>query len=177
MIWPLYRYPDRTPGCTLNLFRRGVHDGVDLGYPWRAGDPLGPPDTDQHGRWTMPAAVPALAVADGVIVYSQGRRRGWAIRIRCHQPAVDFCYFHGQQGSALVRDGVVKAGQELFLVGADPTDREGWRHLHFEMRAPCTSDTPSVDGYQCFAIDPWPWLREASMMDSPWPAEPEPDAA
>lgn len=173
MIWPAYRYGDRFPAVTGNLFRLGAHDGMDIGWPWREGDASGPPDTDERRRWTIIGDAPAIAVEAGTVLYAEQRARGFAVRIR--GPLYDRCYFHGRSGTGLVRKGEhVMAGAELFVIGADPTDLGRWRHLHFETRRPAVrGELIGVDGWPrdqaqgCVPIDPWPELRLAAMLDAP----------
>lgn len=173
MIWPVYRYGDRFPATTPNLFVAGTHDGVDIGWPWRPGDAEGPPDTDDHRHWTILGDAPAIAVEAGEVLYAEQRRRGFAVRIR--GPLYDRCYFHGRAGTGLVRKGEhVREGQELYVIGSDPLDRGRWRHLHYETRRPAKPvEREGVDGWArdqargCVPIDPWPELRQAQMLDAP----------
>lgn len=173
MIWPAYRYGDRSPACTGNIFSAPEHEGVDIGWRWRPGDPLGIPDTDPKRHWTIIGGAPAIAAEAGLVLYAEQRKRGFAVRIR--GPLYDRCYFHGRRGTGLVSKGDhVMEGHELFVIGADPTDGEGWRHLHFETRRPAKpGELAGVDGWPrdqahgCVPIDPWPELRLASIRDAP----------
>lgn len=167
MIWPAYAYGDRYPKCTGNLFDPGKHDGVDIGWAWRAGDPDGIPDTDRR-HWTIIGEAPALAVEDGRVIYAEWRLRGFAVRIRgTGRDWVDRCYFHGRRGPWSIHPGEnVVQGRELFVIGADPSDPEGWRHLHFETRRPARK-SERADGFGCIPIDPWPELRLASIRGAP----------
>lgn len=167
MIWPVYRYGDRSGACTGNLFDPGKHDGVDIGWAWRPGDPVGLPNTDPRRHWTIIPDARALCAEDGIVVYAEWRPRGFAVRIRGldRVAPLDRCYFHGQNGPwSIERNAKVLEGRELFVIGADPTDPEGWRHLHFETRRRARKSERG-DGYGCIPIDPWPELRLASFRE------------
>jgi murein DD-endopeptidase MepM/ murein hydrolase activator NlpD len=78
-------------------------------------------------------------------VWSTGHTsRGWNV-VLDHGPPFATFYQHLLE-QPLVRAGeLVQAGQQIGVMGADPTDRQGLRHLHFAVWYKGHGDTASVD--------------------------------
>jgi murein DD-endopeptidase MepM/ murein hydrolase activator NlpD len=94
------------------------HPGVDVLY--RVGS-----------RWNAPAGTPVLAARVGVVERVTQTARGWALFVR-HGGQLATLYLHLERVD--VANGQhVDAGEQLGLMGADPTDHQGLRHLHFEL--------------------------------------------
>lgn len=87
------------------------HDGIDI---------------------AAPAGTPIVAAADGIVLYSSGRLRGYGNMIVIkHTPRVFTIYAHNKKN--LVKKGQkVKQGQVIGLVGS--TGHTTGPHLHFEIR-------------------------------------------
>ena len=80
--------------------------------------------------YNAPVGTPVVAAKDGR-VWSTGRTaRGWNVVLDHGTPFATF-YQHLERVD-VERAAVVKAGDMLGLMGADPTDPGGLRHLHFE---------------------------------------------
>lgn len=161
---PIPRIDGRTPVRTQE-FKPGTHPGLDLGYVWREGDPTDPAHRSGGGKgaYVLLEGTPQLCPTAGEVVYSEWRKRGWATRIRTAH-GFDVCLFHGINGTGRVKPGQkLAAGDVVALVGADPLDGEGWRHLHFEVRIPSSGE--NQDGYGYVPIDPWPLIRVARVAE------------
>lgn len=166
LVFPVPRIRGRSPVVTQG-FNLGTHDGVDLGWVWKAGDPVDAFHRSKRGEgaYVTLAGAPMFSPSEGLVLYSEDRKRGWATRIRTTH-GVDVCLFHGMVGTgALKAHQRVKPAEYVVQVGADPTDGEGWAHCHFEIRVPCKSGTEGRDGWGCIPIDPWPSLRLATLLD------------
>ena len=129
-VWPV---PNAGAAVALvtNPFRAPAHYGVDIMYRSADGHPNAPVDT------------PILAARDGVVWTTGQTARGLNV-VLDHGPPFATFYQH------LVRVDVAKgqrviAGQQIGVMGADPTDPEGLRHLHFAVWWKGSGDNHSVD--------------------------------
>lgn len=123
-------------------FRRPDHLGVDLMYRRTASDAGTPATRADHGsaQWFAPAATPVLAARDGVVWSVDRSPRGIEVVIDHGKPFATY-YQHLAATSLPVGtfkgktpNGValrVKAGEQIGVMGFDPTDPQGLRHLHF----------------------------------------------
>jgi murein DD-endopeptidase MepM/ murein hydrolase activator NlpD len=123
------------PALVSQEFRRGgpaPHLGVDVMY--RGAD----------GVWFAPEGTPVLAARDGVVWSTGQTARGWNVVVDHGAPWATF-YQH-LAARPIVRAGQrVKAGEHLGVMGADPTDPQGLRHLHFAVWYRGHGDAASVD--------------------------------
>ena len=111
--------------------------------------------------FTMPAYVRALAASDGRVWSAAWTPRGFAI-VLDHAPGLRTHYAH--LASLLVAPtmrGVsqqrVSAGQPIGIIGADPQDPAGERHLHFELwrgdsAATATNPEPFMGRWEHLAL-------------------------
>jgi len=158
---PLPKLPDGRVAAITSEFRppdRPNHDGVDLFYPWRAGDE---PDfvgdkgcagktADGKPKWVIPYNTFAIAAAHGTVLTAGNSKTGYRVWID-HGNGLRSGYFHLLD----VRVGVgwpVEAGTPLGLVGDNPADHDG-RHLHFELSP--------VDEYA--PMDPMPYFLSGAV--------------
>lgn len=165
LIWPAPRMHGRAPIRT-HEFEPGAHLGIDIGWCWQTGDPTDAHRRSHHGvgPYVILPDAPWVASADGDVLYAEWRTRGWATRIRTAQ--FDILYMHGERGTGTTQRGQhVTQGQHMAMIGYDPTDGEGWSHLHFEIRLPVKPGTPGRDGWGCLPVDPWPYVQHAAMID------------
>lgn len=123
-------------------FRRPDHLGVDLMYRHAPGDAAYPATATDHGnaQWFAPLQTPVLAARDGVVWSVDRSPRGIEVVIDHGKP---FATYYQHLASTLLPVGTrngktpngmalhVKAGQQIGVMGFDPTDPEGLRHLHF----------------------------------------------
>jgi murein DD-endopeptidase MepM/ murein hydrolase activator NlpD len=124
-VWPV-------PGAALvsQEFRRPDHLGVDIMF--RVG-----------GRWVAPPGTHVLAAKDGVVWSTGETARGHNV-VLDHGPPFATFYQH-LETVAVSRGQAVKAGDVLGTMGADPTDPQGLRHLHFAVWYKGNGDKASVD--------------------------------
>ena len=148
-LWPVPALLDRGElrkprvSSGFGMRRARFHWGVDILYPRRPDEPKQSPHVSK--RHYMPAGVPAIAVADGVVTSSSEIPTGGAIRID-HGRGVMSDYIH--LDARFVRRGErVRAGQQLGLVGWDKRRPGDLYHLHFQLW---------VGGKR---VDPQPYLR------------------
>jgi hypothetical protein len=171
LVLPLNKIGDRAL-CVSQAYHAPNHRGIDYCWVWREGDPTDRVRRSHGGRGgyvTLPGAL-QLAVCDGVVLYSEWRDRGWATRVRGRY-GWDYCFMHGVRGTArVVPHQHVAAGAVIAEVGADPTDPEGFAHLHFEIRIPVNDGVAGRDGWGCQDTDPWPYLRSARLIEVPHPS-------
>jgi murein DD-endopeptidase MepM/ murein hydrolase activator NlpD len=171
-VWPLARWQGRAPaisdgfGSTRALESRGgIHRGVDLMYRRRSLRDLAAqfPPQAPHSTWHfMPAGTLVLATADGEVWSAGDTARGGTIVLSHGAPWASY-YTHlamvlvspSKRGSSKQR---VRAGQPIGIVGADPTDRQGLAHLHFELWR---------GGNGTASVDPEPLLGGFTILDQP----------
>lgn len=154
---PLPVLPDGRRAVITSGFKsrnpsRPNHDGVDLFYPWRAGDRVGgggPAGRGPDGspRWGVPDGTCAIAAAAGVVQIAGPSPTGHRCWID-HGAGLRTGYFHLTDLRVAVGQRVER-GTPLGLVGDNPADRGDARHLHFEVS--------STDRYE--PVDPEPLLR------------------
>ena len=130
--WPV---PDgATPAVISQEFRPPSHNGVDIMYR-------------QAGRWVAPQGTRILAARDGVVWSTGKSARGLSV-VLDHGPPWATFYQH-LESVAVAKGDHVRAGQLIGTMGADPTDPQGLRHLHFETWYKGAADK---------AVDPSPML-------------------
>lgn len=135
------QYPQITQG-----FRAADHRGVDICYDMGQGP--------RKTMWGAPPGTPVLAARGGTVWSVTHTARGWAV-VLDHQPPFATFYTHlSEVDPSLQKGRPVAAGQQIGVMGADPTDAEHVVHLHFEVWHGGASDK---------AIDPAPamasWTR------------------
>lgn len=98
-------------------FHAPAHVGVDVMYR-------------VAGKWVAPEGTPILAARDGTVWSTGETARGHNV-VLDHGPPWATFYQHLTE-VAVAKGQKVVAGQRIGTMGADPTDPEGLRHLHFE---------------------------------------------
>jgi murein DD-endopeptidase MepM/ murein hydrolase activator NlpD len=84
------------------------------------------------GKWVAPEGTPILAAHDAT-VWSTGTTARGSNVVLDHGPPWASYYQHLSAIDPSIKKGArVQAGQHLGYMGADPTDPQGLRHLHFE---------------------------------------------
>lgn len=157
-------------------YRAPDHHGVDIMYRRKPGGPdtMWPSGITRmngaaksygsaSGRWFMPDAIAACAVADGTIWECTRSPRGIQIVIDHGKP---FASYYQHLSSVQFPLGItkgaqsikVKAGQPLGIVGYDPSglDRQYLMHLHFEIW---------YRGNGTAHVDPWPLIERAPLPE------------
>jgi murein DD-endopeptidase MepM/ murein hydrolase activator NlpD len=137
-VWPVPTEAPSTPAVISQEFRRPSHLGVDILYRTAAG-------------FTAPGGTPVLAARDAV-VWSVGQTaRGWNI-VLDHGPPFATFYQHLEaqprrsgSGAVLAKGDRVSAGEQVGIMGVDPTDPQRVRHLHFAVWYKGNGDASSVD--------------------------------
>jgi murein DD-endopeptidase MepM/ murein hydrolase activator NlpD len=128
-VWPVPNHGD-IPAVITNPFRSGPHYGVDIMYM-------------VGGKPSAPEGTPILAARDGTVWSTGQTARGWNV-VLDHGPP--FATFYQHLTTVFVTKGMkVSAGQQIGIMGADPTDPEGLRHLHFAVWYKGNGDKASVD--------------------------------
>jgi murein DD-endopeptidase MepM/ murein hydrolase activator NlpD len=134
-VWPVPDIvgPPARPAEISQEYKPSSHLGVDIMFRGRAGEP----------RWVVPVGTPVVAARDAV-VWSTG------VTARGHNVVLDhgapWATFYQHLDSVSVAKGQkVTAGQQIGTVGADPTDPQGLRHLHFATWYKGNGDSASVD--------------------------------
>jgi murein DD-endopeptidase MepM/ murein hydrolase activator NlpD len=140
-VVPLARWRGRAPEVSDGFAssRRDArgkvikHGGLDFMYPRRSEDAATMPIRTPHGstHYVMPDDVPARAASDGVVWFAAQTPRGWTVVIDHHPGKLATYYTHMSRLLVSSRQRI-EVGQPLGIVGADPLDREGLMHLHFE---------------------------------------------
>lgn len=111
-------------------FKPGQHMGVDIMYR-------------EGGKWTAPIGTPVVAARSGVVWSVNQTPRGWNVVLDHGEP---WATWYQHLASVVVQKGDrVEAGRELGVMGADPTDPQGLRHLHFAAWYKGNGDKASVD--------------------------------
>jgi murein DD-endopeptidase MepM/ murein hydrolase activator NlpD len=139
--WPVPRWQDRAPVISDGFRKsRRDHNGVDLMFArlvsdaFRAGSPNG------TKSYVMPDSWMAVAAADGYLYSAGDGSRGHMVLL--DHGNVQTFYGHLQtlfvpEVQPAIRKAIkpilIKAGQPLGVIGADPLDKEGIKHLHFEL--------------------------------------------
>ena len=168
-VWPVPRWHGRAPVISDGFHspRSGIasgrHQGVDVMYARVASDPfgLGPNGTK---AFIMPPNTLAIAAGDGVLWAAGQSKRGWWVVVD-HGRVASF-YQHlsmlvvpatqpPSKGTPRSQLRPIRAGEPLGIIGADPLDRGGVAHLHFEIWR----------GGPDHAIDPAPVLKTCEALD------------
>jgi len=130
-VWPV---PDRTsvgaPALISQEFKPGIHMGVDIMY--RVG-----------GRYEAPVGTPILAARDATVWSVAEGARGKNVVLDHGAPFAT--WYQHLADVQVVKGERVKAGQQIGTMGADPTDPQGLRHLHFAVWYKGHGDSSSVD--------------------------------
>lgn len=162
--WPLQdlpdgRHPRITSGSRFRNPERPTHNGCDLFWRWRSGDPavpVGDGGAVQRGsqrRWWYPPDSVVRATEEGVVAITGEIGTGWRLWIE-HRGGIRTGYFHGR--SLLVGKGDhVIPGQAIMIPGDNPKAHDP-RHLHFEV-------SPTA-GYRPLA--PEDYLAEAEHLSA-----------
>lgn len=157
--WPLLQLEGGRRPVVTSAYRtrdRPGHDGVDLFYRYRRGDPEmragdgGAVVKKGLRRWWIPPGTEAVSAGRGQVILA-GRL---ATGLRCwvdHGHGYRTGYFH-LSTLAVMGGDLVEAGQPLGLVGHNPAAHDA-RHLHFEVSP--------TDRYE--PLDPEPFLRRAAV--------------
>lgn len=132
-VWPVPRDTAQALGKPVitQEFRRPSHLGVDIMY--RSGD-----------RFVAPEGTPILAARSGTVWSTGQTARGWNVVVD-HGPPFATFYQHLAAEPDVVKGDLVAAGQRIGVMGIDPTDGEGVRHLHFAVWYQGAGDSASVD--------------------------------
>jgi murein DD-endopeptidase MepM/ murein hydrolase activator NlpD len=144
----------RYQAMVSNGFVDPSHLGVDLFYRRSSiGDQprYVPGSHDGDERWFNPPTTPIVAARDGVVWSAGLSKRGYSVVIDHGGPFATF-YQHlslldvpeREAGSSL-SPYPVKAGDQIGMMGYDPTDPGGLRHLHFAVWYKGAGDDASVD--------------------------------
>jgi murein DD-endopeptidase MepM/ murein hydrolase activator NlpD len=133
-VWPVpddVRDGERHPAIISQEFKRPAHLGVDLMYRWPGTRYFAPPDT------------PVLAARNASVWSVTRGPRGIAVVL---DHGVPFATFYQHLASVQVVKGQqVVAGEQIGVMGADPTDLQNVRHLHFAVWYKGNGDNSSVD--------------------------------
>ncbi len=151
------------PAVQTQEFRRPSHMGVDIGY--RRADAVDraefQPPHDAAGPFFNPPSTPVVAARAGVIWSVDKSARGIEVVIdhgKAPGGGKGFATYY--QHLAAVTAGLKKgdqvlAGTVIGTMGYDPTDPEGFRHLHFAVWHNGSGDAASVDPERAMAS----WAR------------------
>jgi murein DD-endopeptidase MepM/ murein hydrolase activator NlpD len=141
--WPVPRWQDRAPVISDGFRKpRRDHNGVDIMFARLAGDPFRVGSPNGTKSFVMPDSWMAIAASDGYLWSAERTSRGFAV-VLDHRGVATF-YTHLEalfvpeikppsQREQGAKDIWIKAGQPLGVIGADPLDKEGIKHLHFEL--------------------------------------------
>lgn len=156
--WPVPQWQGRAPVIS-DGFRaaRADHNGVDIMFARIASDPFAVGSINGTRKYVMPDHWVGVAASDGVLWSSGRTARGFAV-VLDHGPVATF-YTHFDTllvpevkppGKRLHSDHLIaiEAGQPLGVIGKDPRDARGVKHLHFEL----------WNGGPTDAVDPAPFM-------------------
>ena len=133
------------------------HLGVDIMYRRPEKGPWNRPD---FAPWYhCPKGTSVHTIADGKVVAVDDRPNGFAIKVDHGYPYVSV-YRHVfepcvEEGETLV------AGEMLGLVGYDPRNPNGLRHLHMEL---LDYSRPGIKSVRNLAVDPRPFLKRLEYL-------------
>jgi murein DD-endopeptidase MepM/ murein hydrolase activator NlpD len=132
------------------------HYGVDLMYR-SVGD----------RGWFAPDGTPVCCVKAGTVWSVDRTSRGWAVVVD-HGPPWSTFYQHLDKVSPWIATGArVEAGSQLGTMGADPTDLEQVRHLHFAAWYHGAGDNASVDPSEAMhGWARWQWHPPDNIVSS-----------
>lgn len=168
-VWPVAitdrRYPVITQG-----YKPPRHLGVDIMFPKRAGDPLGPVKHDASLAYVAPAGTLILAAGPGRVWSSgEGQYGKYVLIDHGNVPGIGGVTTFYQHLASLERNwqkgDVVFPGQVLGTMGYSPgLDSEQLRHLHFELRFP---GSPASQADIRWAVNPAPYMALWRMTTAP----------
>jgi hypothetical protein len=140
--------PHQHLGVDLMFRRRDAHDLVAVYPPKTAnGTPL----------FFMPAGISALAAAVGTVSFADMTGVGHTVIVQ--HPIGWATYYTHLSTLAVKRGDVVRPGQSLGTIGANPLDSAHLAHLHFELWK---------GGKRTGAVDPSPYLATWTRVSVPW---------
>ena len=158
------RRPTVTSRHSLRNPSRPNHNGVDLLYPYKPGDPamkIG--DSGRTERWWIPDGTSAIAAAAGTVVFAGNSATGWRVWLK-HDGDVATGYFHlSRLAEGIVPGRVVFAADDLGTVGDSPRGDDP-DHLHFECYRGDIEDDVKHGRYPRGTIDPEPWFVGAALL-------------
>lgn len=153
------RLPMVTSGFHTRNPSRPTHNGCDLFYQYRAGDPpMKDGDHGRAGRWWIPDNTMAVACAAGRVVLAGSSPTGYRVWID-HGQGWHVGYFHLTRLEVHVGD-VVEMGTPVGIVGDNPVDNDA-RHLHFELYF------GELSAYPKGCRDPEIWLLGSAVLTTP----------
>lgn len=173
-VWPVPITNGRAPHITDHYqdvadSDHRKHEGVDIMFPKRAGDPLG---EVKH------SASKGSIAPEGTIIISAGPGKVWSAgvdsyghwvkvdhgKLASNGSGVTTRYAHLERFAREWKKGdVLRAGDLLGLMGFAPLkDSEQLRHLHFELAFP-RPDTQPRD----WDVDPAPYMRHWRKVKAP----------
>lgn len=112
-----------------NGFAAPKHKGVDIMYVRVTGNPNSPGDLET--TYYAPEGTPVLAARAGTVWSATLSTRGWQVVID-HGDVATY-YQHLAERPLVSKGDRVVAGTQIGVMGADPTDPQHLRHLHFEV--------------------------------------------
>lgn len=163
-VYPVEVYKGRLPVWT-DRFSLGPpedahrkHLGVDIMLHRLSADPIFVPgEAHQRGstNFYSPHDLTAVAAEDGQVINVDTGSRGYVVQLRlARRPGIYLNYIHLEK--VLVDEGdVLHLGQEIGIIGDDPSNPRDPAHLHFEVRL----GNPG----KSTARDPAPFLRNAGQ--------------
>lgn len=165
-VWPVPIWRGRKPVISSGWGTpRGTqqHEGADVMFRRLPSDPYPVRSPNGSKGFVLPEGVFALAAADGKVWSAGWTPRGFSVVLDHGELGKIATYYtHLQtlllQPTARGRSGQrVIAGQPLGIIGADPKDSNGLKHLHFAIWLGGPRD----------AVDPEPLMRSWAMVRSP----------
>lgn len=165
-VWPVPIWRGRKPVISSGWGTpRGdrQHEGVDVMF-WRLpSDPYPVRSPNGSKLFVLPEGVFALAAADGKVWSAGWTKRGFSVVID-HGELGKIATYYTHLSTLLLQPTSrgasgqrVIAGQPLGVIGADPMDRNGLKHLHFALWLGGPND----------AVDPASLMKSWAMVRSP----------
>ena len=134
---------------------RPTHDGIDLLFRRSSPGAVALPSYDKN--WYMPdRTLPALSIADGVVVQSQDISTGGWVSVYWPEVNLTGQYAHLRDRQVAVGQKV-SASQPLGKISYNPIDRN-LSHLHFQVRTGNMGDL----------VDPAPLINNLPAVVNPW---------
>lgn len=158
--WPVPRWEGRAPVISDGFGSPrppGKHLGVDLMFGRISSDPF-PIGPNGSKGFVMPDAWMAVAASDGVLWSAGHTPRGFAVVLDHGNVATFYQHLDAlfvpetkapAKGAPKDKFLAIKAGQPLGVIGADPLDPAGLKHLHLELWS----------GGPLNALDPQPLMK------------------
>lgn len=165
-VWPVPIWRGRKPVISSGWGTpRGdrIHEGVDVMFRRLPSDPYPVRSPNGSKLFVLPEGVFALAAADGKVWSAGWTKRGFSVVIDHGELGKVATYYthlstlllqptsRGASGQRVI------AGQPLGIIGADPMDGNGLKHLHFAVWL----------GGPNQAVDPAPLMKSWVMVRSP----------